>query len=84
MKAKAYRQLCKMNEGFAQVRRSLRTLAKYSPLETAELRRFEKMAAEACAATNSYILETFGAKETDAAGRLFAERKARERQEEHG
>ena len=84
MKLKTYRHLCAMNEGFDQVQRSLKSLAKHSPLERSEIRRFEQLAAEACAAANSFLLEALGAEETDLAGRLFVRRKARERQEEKG
>ena len=82
MKVKTYRYLCAMNEGFDQVQRSLKALAQHSPLERSEIRRFEQLAAEACAASNSYLLEALGAEETDQAGRLFVRRKTRERKEE--
>ncbi len=39
MKVKTYRYLCALNEGFEQVRRSLKALAKHSPLDPAESRR---------------------------------------------
>ena len=66
------------------VQRSLKSLAKHSPLERSEIRRCEQLAAEACAAANSFLLEALGAEETDLAGRLFVRRIARERQEEKG
>jgi hypothetical protein len=47
MKVKRYRYLCFMNEGFSQAQRSLKALAKHSPLERSEIRRFEQLAAEA-------------------------------------
>ena len=84
MKVKIYEHLCGMNQGFDQVRRSLKALAKHSALEAAEIRRFEHLTAEACAATNSYLLEALGRLETDQAGRLFVQRKAREQRDEKG
>jgi hypothetical protein len=82
MKVKLYEQLCVMNQGFDQVRRSLKELAKHSFLEPSEIRRFQQLTEEARAATNSYLLEVLGTEETDRAGRLFVQRKARERREE--
>ena len=82
MKAKTYRHLWSMNEGFDRVRRSLKALAKHAALDASELRRFQELAAEARAATNSYLLEALGAEQTDRAGRLFARRRERERREE--
>ena len=82
MKLKILEEVCAMNRGFEQARRSLRALARHSRLEPAEVRRFEHMTAETCAAANSYLLEGLGAKATDEAGRLFARRTARERKEE--
>src|ERR1700694_4585834 len=40
MKVKLYEQLCVMNQGFDQVRRSLKELAKHSFLEPSEIRPF--------------------------------------------
>ena len=82
MQRKVYEALCAMNQGYEQVRRSLKVLARHSDLEREEVHRFEQLAQEVCAATNSYLLEALGARETDQAGRLFVRRKARERQEE--
>ena len=82
MQRKVYEALCGLNEGYEQVRRNLKILARHPGLQRAEVRRFERWAAEMCAATTSYLLEALGARETDQAGRLFVRRKARERQEE--
>jgi hypothetical protein len=82
MEVKVYEQLCVMNQGFDQVRRSLKELAKHSFLEPSEIRRFQQLTEEARAATNSYLLEVLGTEETDRAGSLFVRRKARERREE--
>ena len=82
MPRKVYEALCGLNEGYEQVRRSLKVLARHPDLRRGEVRRFAEMAAEVCAATNSYLLEALGARETNEAGRLFVRRKARERQEE--
>lgn len=82
MKQSAYRHLCAMNEGFGQARRSLKALSHHANLHSGEIRRFERLAAEVCAATNSYLLEALGAAETNRAGRLFVKRKARERRDE--
>ena len=71
-----------MNQGFDQVRRSLKELAKHASLEPSEIRRFQQLTEEARAATNSYLLEVLGTEETNRAGRLFVRRKARERREE--
>ena len=79
---KTYKHLLAMNQGFDQVRRSLQALAHCAPLKPSEIRRFEELAAETCAATNSYLLQALGAVETDRAGSLFVRRKARERKEE--
>jgi hypothetical protein len=46
------------------------------------MRRFEQLAAEVRAATNSFLLEALGTLETDHAGRLFVRRRSRERKEE--
>src|SRR5260370_42402070 len=82
MKLKVYEQLLAMNQGFDQVRRSLHALARFPSVDPAELRRFEQLAAEARAATNSFLLEALGTLETDHAGRLFVRRRTRERKEE--
>ena len=82
MKRKVYEHVLEMNRGFEQVRRSLKALAKYPGLQRGEIRRFEQLARESCAATNSYLLESLGRLETADAGRLFVQRKAREQKEE--
>ena len=82
MKLKVYEQLLAMNEGFDQVRRSLHALASCPAVDPGEMRRFEQLAAEVRAATNSFLLEALGTLETDHAGRLFVRRRSRERKEE--
>ncbi len=79
---KAYDQLCRMNQGFDEVRRSLQALSRYAVLQPEEIQRFERLVAEARAATNSYLLATLGTLESTEAGRLFARRIAQERKEE--
>ena len=81
---KVYQELCRMNEGYEQARRSLKALASHAALDRGEVRRFLELAAECCAATNSYLCEALGDCETKKAGRLFVRRKARERQDEQG
>ena len=81
---KVYQQLSQMNDGYEQVRKNLKALAKHPALEAREVRRFLDLAAESCAATNSYVLEALGDHETNTAGRLFVRRKARERTEDQG
>src|SRR5436190_15715780 len=53
MKWKVYEHVLEMNRGFEQVRTSLQALAKYPGLQRGEIRRFEQLARENCAATNS-------------------------------
>ena len=81
-KVKVYEHVLEMNRGFEQVRTSLQALAKYPGLQRGEIRRFEQLARENCAATNSFVLESLARRETAAAGRLFVQRKAREQKEE--
>ena len=52
-KVKVYEHVLEMNRGFEQVRTSLKALAKYPGLQRGEIRRFEQLARESCAATNS-------------------------------
>ena len=82
MKGKVFEYVLEMNQGFDQVLRSLKMLAKCDGLQPDEIRRFEQLARECRAATNSYLLETLGRLETADAGRLFVQRKAREQKEE--
>ena len=77
-----YELLFRLNQGFEQVLDSLEALRQHPALNAVRTRRFEELAAETRAATNSYLLETLGTAETDAAGRLFRKRLARERKEE--
>jgi len=82
MKLKVYEQLLAMNQGFDKVRRSLHALASCPAVDPGEMRRFQQLAAEARAATNSYLLEALGTLETDHAGHLFVRRRRRERNDE--
>ena len=82
MKRKVYEHVLEMNQGFDLVLRSLKALAKHRGLQPEEIRRFAQMARESRAATNSYLLESLARQETADAGRLFVQRKARERKEE--
>jgi hypothetical protein len=82
MKRKVYEHVLGVNQGFDQVLRSLKALAKYHGLQPNEIRRFEQLARETRAATNSFVLESLGRLETADAGRLFVQRKAREQREE--
>jgi hypothetical protein len=82
MKRKVYEHVLKMNQGFEQVQRSLKALAKHPGLHRNEIRRFEQLARETRAATNSYVLESLARRETAAAGRLFAQRRVREQKDE--
>jgi len=79
---RGYEHLWRMNRGYQEVLESLRVLRKHPAVDSQELRRFEELAAEACAATNSFLLEALGTMETEAAGHWFRKRLARERKEE--
>ena len=81
---KAYEHLFAMNQGYEQVARSLRALAKYPALKPEEIRRFEELARESCAATNTHLLDVLSAVEGKRAGRLFQQRTRREQNEERG
>ena len=81
---KAYERLFAMNQGYEQVARSLKALAKYPALRPAEIARFAQLAEETRAATNSHLLDVLAAIEIAHAGRLSRQRKARERNEERG
>src|SRR5437016_6205704 len=52
-KVKVYEHVLEMNRGFEHVLTSLKALAKYPGLQRGEIRRFEQLARENCAATNS-------------------------------
>jgi hypothetical protein len=82
MTLKVYEHVLTMNQGFDQVLRSLKALAKYPGLQPEEVRRFEQLAREARAAANSHLLEELARLETADAGRLFVRRKDRERKDE--
>jgi hypothetical protein len=82
MKRKVYEHVLEMNQGYDQVLRSLKALAKHPGLQPGEIRRFEQLTRETRAATNSFVLESLARRETADAGRLFVQRKAREQKEE--
>jgi hypothetical protein len=82
MKRKVYKHVLGMNQGFEQVLRSLKALAKYPGLHRNEIRRFQQLARETRAATNSYVLESLTRRETAEAGRLFVQRRFREQKDE--
>lgn len=84
MKLKAYEHLLAIKQGFDQVRRNLKALAKYPALRPDEIAQFARLAEETRAATNSHVLDVLAAVETAQAGRLSGQRKARERKEEQG
>ena len=54
---KPYEHLFLMNQGFDQVARSLKALAKYPALRTDEIAQFAELAEESRAATNSHLLD---------------------------
>ena len=82
MKLTAYEHLFLMNQGFDQVARSLKALAKYPALRPDEIAQSAQLAEESRAATNSHSLDMLAAVEIAGAGRLSRQRKARERKED--
>ena len=68
MKRRVYEHILGMNQGYDQVLRSLKALAKHPGLQRGEIRRFEQLAREVRAATNSYLLESLGRLEQPASG----------------
>ena len=77
MKLEIYEQLFRMNQGFEDALDALGKLSKNPVFNRSQMRRFEDLARETQAATNSYLLEAMGTDETQQAGRL--ERKQRRR-----
>jgi len=73
-----YHQLQELDEGFAQVNRALNRMRSIRGFHTAELSRYNELAAEARAAALSYLLEIIGEAESKEAGRLFCSRRRRE------
>ena len=84
MKLKAYEHLLLVNQGYDQVARSLKALAKYPALRPDEIAQFAQLAEEARAASNSHLLDVLATVEIARAGRLSGQRKARERKEDQG
>jgi hypothetical protein len=77
-----YRHLLEINAGFDQVVQGLAALRKNPHFQKRELARYEALAKEARATTNSYILGALEHAETAEAGRRFGRRWERERREE--
>ena len=75
--------LLRINRGFAEVLEGLRALRKQRGFEPEQVRRFEQLAQETRAATNSHLLGVLESQETNEAGRLFRRRLERERRDEH-
>ena len=84
MKLTAYENLFLVNQGYDQVARSLKALAKYPALRPDEITQFAQLAEETRAATNSHLLDILAAIEIAAAGKLSGQRKSREGKEEQG
>jgi hypothetical protein len=77
-----YHQLRDLDEGFAQVNRALNRMRSFRGFHIAELARYSALAAEARAATFSYLLEIIGEAESKEPGRLFRSRRQREARQE--
>lgn len=63
MKLKAYEYLFLVNQGYDQVARSLKALAKYSALRPDQIAQFAQVAEETRAATISHLLDVLAAVE---------------------
>jgi hypothetical protein len=82
MTLKVYEHVLAMNQGFDQVLRSLKALAKYPSLQPDEVHRCAQLAREARAVANSHVLDALERIETADAGRLFVRRRKREQKDE--
>ena len=82
MKPTTLKRLWRVNRSFEQVLDHLRAFRKHPGIDVGEIRHLEELVAEVCAATNSYLLETFATIETARAGRAFRKRLVRERKQE--
>ena len=82
MPLRVYEHLFGLNDGFDQVARSLKSLAKYPALRPDEIAQFAQLAEETRSATNSHLLDVMAAIEISRAGRLSGRRKALERKQE--
>jgi hypothetical protein len=82
LKLNIYQHLLRINAGHDQVIRSLAALRKHGAFQRSELARFSALSKETKSATNSYLLGTMEAAETDEAGRRFHKRLAKERSDE--
>lgn len=79
---KTYEHLFLVNQGFDQVARSLKELAKFPVLRPDEIAQFAQLAEETRSATNSHLLDLMAAIEITRAGRLSSQRAARDRKQE--
>lgn len=82
MKLSVYQHLLEINAGFDQVVQGLAALRRDPHFQKRELDRYEALAKEARATTNSYIVGVLEHAETAEAGRRFGRRWERERREE--
>lgn len=82
MKLKGYELLLEMNRGYDQVIRSLKALAKYPALQPEQIRRFEQLALEVRAATNTHLLDALSVKESSEADQRFVQRRRREKKDD--
>ena len=73
--SQVYQQLWELEEGFARVHRVLNKMRSIPGFHPPEIARYSALAAEARAATLSYLLEIVGEAESKEAGRLFRSRR---------
>jgi len=76
-----YEHLAEVEAGFEQVARTLRAFRKSGGFVRSEIERLSELAAEARAATLSYLTNIIETLETEEAGRLQARRLKRDRVE---
>jgi len=77
-----YEHLLSINTGFDLIRNALRALGRGTLFDRKELVRFESWSEETRSSINSYLTGVIESAETDAAGRLYRRRLARERKDE--
>ena len=80
--SQVYQQLWELDEGFAQVHRVLNKMRLIPGIHPTEIAGYSALAAEARAATFSYLLEIVGDAESKEAGLLFRYRRRREAQQD--
>ena len=73
--SQVYQQLWELQEGFGRVHRALTKMRSIPGFHSPEIARYSALAAEARAATFSYLLEIVGEAESKEAGRLFRSRR---------